>query len=115
MRHFVVEVYLSGIPPEGFHASVARARRAAVELSGEGLAVRHLRSAYAADDETCFHFFDASSADIVAEASSRAGLNHDRIAELQVSEALEPSLQTEGVTEGRGPRENDERGDLGSG
>jgi hypothetical protein len=115
MRHFVVEVYLSRVPREGFHASVARARRAAVELSGEGLAVRHLRSAYAADDETCFHFFDASSADIVAEASSRAGLDHDRIAELQVSDAPEPSLQMEGDTEGPRPRGHGERRDVGSG
>jgi hypothetical protein len=87
MAHYVVETYLSNIRPETFQASAARARRAAAELSDEGVAVRHLRSVFLAEDETCFHFFEAPSIDAVQQASERAGIATDRIAPSLLSES----------------------------
>jgi hypothetical protein len=59
----------------------ARARRAATELERAGTPVRYLRSIFVPGDETCFHLFEASSAEIVRETSERAGLSPQRIVE----------------------------------
>ena len=87
MSHYVVETYLSNLRPEALEASAARVRRAAAELSDEGVAVRHLRSVFLAEDETCFHFFEAPSIDAVQQASERAGIATDRIAPSLLSES----------------------------
>ena len=39
----------------------------------------YVRSLFLPDDETCFHFLDAVSAEAVAELSRRAGLRTARI------------------------------------
>ena len=57
----------------------ARARRAAAELSSEGTVVRHVRSFFLSDDETCFHLFEGASADAVTELTARARIPFDRI------------------------------------
>jgi hypothetical protein len=82
---FLVEMYLS------------RERAAEVELMAANLDrviddilaarmearphLRHVRSYFVPDDETCFHVIEAPSADVVAEIARRAGLTVDRVVE----------------------------------
>ena len=65
---YLVEVYV----PRS-HAREARA-------SGrENVSIRYLRTTFLPDDETCFHLFEASSAEDVEEAGRRAELSHTRV------------------------------------
>jgi hypothetical protein len=52
----------------------ARARAAAEEMCGEGLAVRFLRSIYVPEDQSCFFLYEADSIETVSQAGSRAQL-----------------------------------------
>jgi hypothetical protein len=75
MPRYLAEAYLSGAHEDAGR----RARAAARELSLEGTPVRWLRLTFLPDDETCFHVFEAGSADAVEEASRRAGLGPVRV------------------------------------
>jgi hypothetical protein len=57
----------------------ARVRIAAAELSDSGTPVRHVRSIFVPEDETCFHLLDATSSEAVAEAARKAGISRPRI------------------------------------
>ena len=59
----------------------ARARAACEELSRHGTRVRFLRSIFVPEDETCFHLYEAVSADAVRQAARHAGLDYARVAE----------------------------------
>jgi hypothetical protein len=48
-----------------------------------------VRTTFLPDDETCFHVFEADSADVVAEVSRRAGLGWARVVP-----AVESSVQS---------------------
>jgi hypothetical protein len=74
MPTFLVETYA----PCGSDVSalVADARAA---VDGDG--VRYVRSIFVAEDETCFHVFEAPSAHAIAELSRRAGLADGRVVE----------------------------------
>ena len=50
------------------------------ERSREGVPIRYVRTTYLPDDETGFHLFEAASAEVVEEASSRAELGRARVA-----------------------------------
>jgi Protein of unknown function (DUF4242) len=76
---YLVEVYVPRSRPREAHAAGRRAHAAALQLSREGLAVRYLRTTFLPEDETCFHVFDASSAQDVGEVSRRAGFGTARI------------------------------------
>jgi len=60
-------------------AAGRRARAAAEELSREGVSIQYLRTTFMPDDETCFHLFEAASAEAVEEASTRAELGRARV------------------------------------
>jgi hypothetical protein len=66
---------------DGLASAAARARAAADELAGEGVAVRHLRSIFVPEDETCFMLYDGPSAAAVEDAVARAGLACERVLE----------------------------------
>jgi hypothetical protein len=94
--HYVVETYQSRVRPEVFEVAAMHARRAAEEVSGEGLDVRHVRSVFVAVDETCFHFFEATSIEAVRHACERGGITTDRIALSLVSESADsPKARSE--------------------
>ena len=79
MPSYLVEVYLPRSRAAEAEAAGRRARAAAEELSGEGSPVSYVRTTFLPDDETCFHLFEAASAEAVEEVSRRAGLGHGRI------------------------------------
>jgi hypothetical protein len=78
---YLVESYL---PAEGVGIEEidGRARAAAEELSGEGAAVRHLRSILVPEDEMCALHYDAPSRELALEAAQRAGMTSDRVVEM---------------------------------
>jgi len=78
MASFLVEVY-APMRADGLARAVARARRAAGEMSREGTPIRHLRATLIPEDETCFHLFEAPSTKAAGEASRRAGLHFARV------------------------------------
>jgi hypothetical protein len=80
---FLLELYVSRMDGAAVESSADRSRLAAEELTREGTPVRYLRSIFVPADETCFLFYEATSADAVREAARRAALPFDRIAEAE--------------------------------
>jgi hypothetical protein len=76
---YMVEAYMPHSHAQEARAAGRRARAAAEELSREGMPVRYVRTTFLPDDETCFHLFDALSANAVEEVSRRAKLGHARV------------------------------------
>lgn len=79
MPSYMVESYT---PCSQAHEADAAARRvtaAADELTRDGSVVRHVRTTFFPEDETCFHLVEAPSADAVQEVSRRARLGRTRI------------------------------------
>jgi len=86
MPSFVIETYLSRADPQGLDRDV-QALRTAVEAASVGRpGMRYLRSVFVPTDETCLHFIEAPSAEVVAEVGSRAALAVDRILEATAPE-----------------------------
>lgn len=78
MTRFLAEVYVPRSSADD-SCRAARCARAAAELSRQGTSVRYVRTTLLPEDETCFHVFDAPSADAVGEVGRRAGLSWARI------------------------------------
>ena len=85
MATYLIETYLSRGRAGEVETATARLVHAIAELiaaAPEGaLRLRHVRSYFIADDETCFHVVEAPSAEVVQEISRRAALSPDRIVE----------------------------------
>ena len=60
-----------------------RAREAASGLTLAGTPVRYVRTIFVREDETCFHVFEAASAESVREVARRALLSAQRIVEAE--------------------------------
>ena len=80
MPTYLVETYMPRSHAPEARAAARRARAAAEQLAGEGTAVRYVRTTFLPDDETCFHLFQAVSANVVDEVSRRAKLGRVRVA-----------------------------------
>ena len=78
MPSYLVEVYLPRSRADQARATARRARVAAEQLTREGTAVNYVRTTFLPEDETCFHLFEAVSADAVEEAGRRAKLGRAR-------------------------------------
>jgi hypothetical protein len=78
---YVVESYLARPRAESLRETTRILRLTAEELSRAGSQVRYERCHFLAEDELCLHFFEAESAEAVAEALERAGLSCERIVE----------------------------------
>lgn len=74
-----MERYISLADAATIDRTAERSRAVAEELTREGIPVRYLRSIFLPDDETCFHLYEAESADAVREMARRAELRFDRI------------------------------------
>lgn len=81
MAAYVVETYLSRQGARDLRSIEERVRRAAEELTRDGVHVRHVQSVFVPDDEMCFHFFDAVSGAAVRAAGERAAIAFDRVSE----------------------------------
>jgi hypothetical protein len=79
MPSYLVEVYVPRSRSEDARDSGRRARTLAEELSGQGTPVRYVRTTLVPHDETCFHFFEAASEEVVRELCRRAGIGSPRI------------------------------------
>jgi Protein of unknown function (DUF4242) len=83
---FLIETYLSRERAGEMDVQAARLVHAIAQIVAaaspdRGLRLRHARSYFVSDDETCFHIIEAPSADVVAEIARRAGLTPDRVVE----------------------------------
>jgi hypothetical protein len=79
MPSYLVEAYVARSRADDARGAALRARKAAEQLSREGTPVRYVRTTFLPEDETCFHLFEAPSAEAVGEVSRRAGLGWARI------------------------------------
>ena len=89
MADFLAEVYTPRLDGAALAKLVARLKAAAEAMSAK-IPMTYLRSIHVPEDETCFHLFEAESAEVVYEAGRRAGLTFDSVAA-----AVEP-VTTEG-------------------
>jgi Nickel responsive protein SCO4226-like len=81
MAEFLVELYVSRAIPGAVANETQRARKAAFELTAEGIPVRFLRSIFVPEDETCLFLYEAGSVEAVHEAAHRAALTFEHVAE----------------------------------
>jgi hypothetical protein len=79
MPTYCLELYLPRATAARLEEEARQARLAAEAIATNGILVQYVRTTYLADDETCFHFFEANSDEAVAEAARRAGLPSERI------------------------------------
>ena len=79
MTRFLAEVYVPRTRAYESGRGARCARAAATQLSREGTSVRYIRTTLLPTDETCFHVFEAPSADVVGEVGRRAGISWARI------------------------------------
>jgi hypothetical protein len=61
------------------------ARGAAQEMTRRGLHVRHIQTIFVPVDETCFHLFEAGSAEALAEGTRGTHLGSGRVAGVAAS------------------------------
>jgi Protein of unknown function (DUF4242) len=79
MPSYCLELYLPRASAARLEETAGQARLAAEALSTDGIPINYVRTTYLAEDETCFHVFEANSAEDVAEAARRAGLPTGRV------------------------------------
>ena len=81
MPEYLAELYLPRSDGAGLTTEVERARRAAEELSLQGLEVRYLHAVFVPEEETCFLLYHAASEDAVRKAARRAELSIEHVSE----------------------------------
>jgi hypothetical protein len=81
MPRYLMEVYLPCTDRDGLRTVGVRARAAAREMTGDGTAVRHVRSILVPEDRTCFLLFEAPTSRAVMETGERAALATARVTE----------------------------------
>jgi hypothetical protein len=82
MASYLVEFFLSRGDITAVEIRAARLRRAAEELTSQGMPVRCRLSLFVPEDETCFLPCDAASTEAVHEVARRAALPFERIVEV---------------------------------
>ncbi|MGZ4358676.1 MAG: hypothetical protein ACXVZO_07830 [Gaiellaceae bacterium] len=78
---YLAEVYTPRRELERLDEKTESIRAAAKALAREGVPIRHLQAVFVPEEETCFHLFDAASAETVERALSKAGVESERISE----------------------------------
>lgn len=86
MATFLIETYLSRERATEMEAQTARIVHAIAEIVAAAGAdrvprLRHARSYFVSDDETCFHVIESPSAEVVREVARRADITADRLVE----------------------------------
>jgi len=77
VQRYLAEVYMARIDGD----TLSRARAAAQSVAADGSRVRFLRATFIPSDETWLLFYAAASAEAVAAALERAGLDASRVVE----------------------------------
>ena len=90
MTEFLLELYIARTDAVAARAAARGARLAADKLAAHGPAVRCVRSIFVAEDETCFLFYAAASADAVRTTAQRAGLPFDHVSEVVAESNCDP-------------------------
>lgn len=80
-RVYLVEVYASRTRNASIKAAAESASAAAAEISAPGHNVRHPRTLFLRDEETCSHLFEADTVAAVTRALCRPGIESERIVE----------------------------------
>ena len=81
MARYLVEAYVPGGRSRKVSPSGRVVVESARELSGEGLALRVVRTTTVPADDTCFYLVEADSIEVVRELCLRAGLQSARVVE----------------------------------
>ena len=91
MQSYLVEVYLPRRDARNADAASRSVRAAVAALAETGVTIRHVRTTFLPDDETCFHLVahdlevevsalvEAETAQAVGELCRKAGLGHARV------------------------------------
>jgi hypothetical protein len=79
VKQFLVEVFVPRSRASELADAKKRVRAAVRRVSRNDRDIRYVRAIYVPEDETCFYVFDASSAQLVEEVSSLAGLRNGRV------------------------------------
>jgi len=80
MGKYIVELYVARGDEPALERGVELTRRAAERLTCAGTPVRHLRSLFVPEDETCYLLFEARHAAAAQEAAGAAGFPFERSA-----------------------------------
>jgi len=78
---YLFEAYMPGSSEAHLAQLGERLREVAHAIFEDGLRVRYLRSTYVPEDETCFHYVEASTASEAELFAQRAEVSYDRILE----------------------------------
>ena len=92
MGKYIVELYVARRDGAALERRVELTCRAAERLTREGTPVRHLRSLFVPEDETCYLVFEADAAPAAQEAASAAGLPFERSATEVAELGTDPDL-----------------------
>ena len=79
MPMYLVETYLPRSHAPTARVMGSRARATADAMTREGISIQYVTTTFLPDDETCFHVFEAASAEVIGEACNRARLGTVRI------------------------------------
>ena len=82
---YLVESYLPASRVEDVSSVDTRARAAADDLRRSGAGLRFVESIFVPVDEMCLLVYEADSAELVREASRRAGIPCERVLEARAS------------------------------
>ena len=85
MPSYLLELYVPRTCSVPEASAAARSVEDAARRSG--LELRYVRTLFVAEDETCFHVFEAPSREILAASLERAGVREARITEAIQSDA----------------------------
>ena len=77
-----MEHYRPGLHVEELRQWAVRVRETAVQMRGEGKAVRYVRAAIVPTDETLLCVLEAATEELVRETYARAGIPFERLSAL---------------------------------